>query len=113
MFWNMQRGTHWVLSTAVGWLAIAGTLFAGSGRIEQDTTWSGQQTIDGPATVAKGVLTISPGAKITFRPGGEINVSPGAALIAKGSSTRWRTAMTSARSSRPCACSCMTRTWQS
>jgi hypothetical protein len=73
---------------AACWVIFAGSSFAGPIQIEKNTTWSGERTLDGRVTVAKGVLTIEPGAKIAFKPGGEIQVGRGAALIAQGTQAK-------------------------
>ncbi len=47
----MRHRANSLAQAAVCWLILAGSLFAGPIQIEQDTTWSGERTIDHPVTV--------------------------------------------------------------
>jgi hypothetical protein len=71
------------------WLSlVAGYAVAEPVTISADTTWSGEKTIDSGITVIKGTVTVEPGAKITFKPGGNINVREGAVLTARGTEAK-------------------------
>ena len=69
------------LIAAIVLLAANFCLAAG---ITEDTTWSGDKTIDAKVILAKGRLTIEPGAKITFVGQGAIELGVDATLLAKG-----------------------------
>ena len=83
----MRRVTG-IAMAAICLAALSKPLLGADTQIDADTTWSGEKTVDGKVVVAKGTLTIEPGAKITFKPGSEINVRPGAALAAKGTEAK-------------------------
>ena len=52
--------------------------------VKVDTTWTGEVTVDSAVRVSGATLTIAPGTKVAFAPGGAISVQAGAALVAKG-----------------------------
>jgi len=50
--------------------------------IKADATWSGEVTVDSVVRIVGATLTIAPGTKVTFKPGGVLSVA--GALVAKG-----------------------------
>ena len=53
-------------------------------NVAEDVTWTREVTVDRAVRVQKGTLTIAPGTKVTFAPGGVISVTEEGALVAGG-----------------------------
>jgi hypothetical protein len=77
----MRANVRQIIPAALLFLACA---TAQAEEIRQDTTWSGERTIDQEVVLAKGTLTIEPGTRITFAKEGSLRLGAGGVLVAKG-----------------------------
>ena len=84
----MRNEIRWMMLPAVCLIGLAGQLPAATTRIEGDTNWAGDKTLDDKVVVAKGTLMIDPGVRVTFKVGSEINIRPGAAMVARGTEAK-------------------------